>query len=333
MRPSELTQLMAKMFKAGHPLLITGAPGIGKTDLVHQAAELCGMDVILSHPSVSSPVDYKGLPMVLGDGEADFIPIGDLRKLVKAKKPTVFFMDDIGQAPAAVQAALMQLFRARRIGEHEVSKHIVFVGATNSLEHRSGVHPMLEAVKSRWVTIVELEIDVDEWVQWAISANVPPILIAFIMWKRNMLYDFQPRPGFENSPCPRTVEHVGKLLTMGVPRGLEFEVITGTIGEGFATEFCAFLEMSADLPPLEEALRNPDGITIPMDRPDIAFALVTSAADAVKVNQMENFVKLVSKFNKPIEVLGMLLLRQRDTKFQETGAFIQWAKDNQDYLF
>ena len=333
MKPRQFVDFAVKMFENKHPFLVVGPPGVGKTDLNNEAARRAKVELITSHPAVGTPIDFKGLPMPNGKGEADFIPIGDLRKLVTAKKPTVFFMDDIGHATPAVQAALMQLFRARQIGEHKVSDHVVFCAASNRAEDRAGVHQMLEPVKSRFMTIVNLEPDVDEWVQWAIGAKLPPVLIAFIMWKRNMLFDFQPQPGLVNSPCPRTVEHVGKLLQMGIPDGLDFEVIQGAVGKGFATEFCAFMAIQSKLPPIEEALGNPEGINIPTDRPDIAFALVSSAAHAVKVNQMPNFTKLVARFAKPIEVLGMLLLKQRDTKYQETAAFIGWAKANQEYLF
>jgi len=333
MKPKQLKSLLIMMVTNKLPILIVSPPGVGKTDIVKQVAAHLKMDLIISHPAVSSPIDYKGLPMPKGNGDADFIPIGDLRKLVTAKKPTIFFMDDIGQAPPAVQAALMQLFLSRQIGEHKVSDHVTFVAASNRLEDRAGVHQMLTPVKSRFVTIVTLESDVDEWVEWALQAGLPPVLIAFIMWKRNMLHDFQATAGFENSPCPRTVHNVAKLLHGGIPAGLEYEVIVGAIGKAFATEFCAFLQVHASLPNIEDCLRDPNSVTFDPHRPDIAYAVVTSAADAVKPNQMTNFVLLVGKFDKPVEVLGMLVLRERGPKFQETPAFVKWAQANADYLF
>ncbi len=333
MKPRQLEELLYKCILAKQSILVVSAPGMGKTDIVTAAAERAKADLIISHPATSSPIDFMGLPLPTGKGDADFVPIGDLKKLVTAKRLTVFFMDDIGHAPTAVQAAAMQLFRAGRIGQHVVSKHVVILAATNAAEHRAGIHQMIEPMKSRFKSIVKLENDVDEWVQWAIPAGVPTVLIAFIMWKRNMLCDFQPKPGFENSPTPRTVENVGDMLKTGIPAGCEYEVIAGTIGEGFATEFVGFLQIQSQLPSIEQALNDPGSISIANDRPDLIYALVTSAADAVNPLQMENFVKLVSKFDKPIEVLGMLILRGRGSRFQETPAFVEWATRNNDYLF
>src|SRR5882724_6653229 len=104
MTPSNLLVFLAKAIAARLPILITGAPGIGKSDLVAQAAETNGADLILSHPAVSDPTDAKGLPWVV-DGAATFLPFGELQRALAADKPTVWFLDDLGQASPAVQAS------------------------------------------------------------------------------------------------------------------------------------------------------------------------------------------------------------------------------------
>ncbi len=43
----------------------------------------------------------------------------------------VCLLDDLGQAPPAVQAAAMQLLLARRVNGHAVSDHVTFLAATN----------------------------------------------------------------------------------------------------------------------------------------------------------------------------------------------------------
>jgi len=85
------------------PILIKGAPGVGKTDIIKEACDKSNNHLIISHPVVSDPVDYKGFPYVI-DNEAHFLPFEDLNQLIQAAAPTVYFMDDLGQAPAAVQA-------------------------------------------------------------------------------------------------------------------------------------------------------------------------------------------------------------------------------------
>jgi MoxR-like ATPase len=171
MKPSELSALLQKTIHARLPILIKGAPGIGKTDIVKQACTRTDTRLIVSHPVVSDPVDYKGFPFVI-DNEAHFLPFGDLNQLITAKHPTVYFMDDLGQAPATVQAAAMQLILERRINGHRVSDLVTFLAATNRKTDRAGVTGILEPVKSRFAAIIELEPDMDDWVWWVIQSKV-----------------------------------------------------------------------------------------------------------------------------------------------------------------
>ena len=222
----------AGMLKAGLPFMVVGAPGIAKTALMKEAAELAGMDILITHPVVRSPIDYGGIPAKVKDGngkkgaEWDFVPIGHLRQLVNATKPLACFFDDAGQASQSVQAALMQVIHERQIGDNHISNHVRFCAASNRLEDKSAVSPMIEAFKSRWTTIVELEVEVDRWIEWASDCDdiglfdskepMPPVLVAFIAWKRSLLHDPKPQPGFVQYPSPRTVHHVGQMLAAGV---------------------------------------------------------------------------------------------------------------------
>ena len=116
---------------------------------------------------MNDPTDYKGLPALPrpGDTEATFIPFGELSRAINATRPTVWFFDDLGQASPAVQAACMQLVLARRINGHALPDCITFVACTNRRADRAGVSGILEPVKSRFVSIVNLEPDIDSWCQ------------------------------------------------------------------------------------------------------------------------------------------------------------------------
>jgi hypothetical protein len=228
MKPSQLHELLTQTIAAKMPVLIKGAPGIGKTDIVTGACKDAGAELIVSHPVVDEPIDYKGLPYII-DGHAEFLPFGALHRLIEAEQATVYFMDDLGQAPPSVQAAAMQLILARRINGHHVSDNVTFIAATNRKQDKAGVAGILEPVKSRFATIVELEPDLDDWVQWAISHGLPVELVAFIRFRPNLLFDFAPSVDIINSPCPRTVHNVGRLMQLQLPAELEFEAYAGAV--------------------------------------------------------------------------------------------------------
>jgi hypothetical protein len=266
MTPSQLKKFLTQTIRNRLPILVTGAPGVGKSDIVAAAAAAAGCEIILSHPVVADPTDAKGLPWRQeGRDEATFLPFGDLARAIRATSPTVWFLDDLGQAAPAVQASYMQLLLARRVNEHALSEHITFVAATNRRTDRAGVVGLLEPVKSRFASIVELQSSIEDWAAWAIENAVPPALIAFLRFRPELLHQFQPTADLCNSPCPRTWAHVGRLTQLDLPPELEFQAIAGAVGAPAATEYLAFLRVFKTIPSLDGILENPDGAQIPSE--------------------------------------------------------------------
>jgi len=278
MRPAQLAALLARTIPARLPVLVTGAPGVGKSDVIAQAANQSGARLIVSHPVTSDPTDYKGLPFPAADKtRADFLPFGDLAELVDADVPTVFFLDDLGQAPASVQAAAMQLILARQINGHKVSEHVVFMAATNRRQDRAGVSGILEPVKSRFAAIVELAPTIEDWAQWAIGADVAPEVIAYLRFRPDNLQDFKPSADMTNSPSPRTWAQCARLVALHLPAELEYSAYAGAVGEGAAAEFLGFLRVYRDLPSIDSVLLSPSTAPIPANLSAL-YAISTALA-------------------------------------------------------
>lgn len=330
MKPSQLTALLAKTIPGRKPVLIKGAPGIGKTDVVTQACQVAGADLIVSHPVVSDPIDFKGMPFV-SDGRADFLPFGDLRRLIEATTSTVFFLDDLGQAPPTVQAAAMQLILARRINGHHVADVVTFIAATNRKQDKAGVSGILEPVKSRFATIIELTPDLEDWVSWALKAGLPTELIAFIRFRPALLHNFTPTADITNTPCPRTVANVGGLMTLGLTPDLEFEAYSGAAGEGFAAELMGFLRIFRNLPNPDAVLLNPETADVPTD-PATLYALAGALARKASENTMDRLTRYALRLPAEFQVLLIRDAVRHDGQVVNTRAFIDWASKNQDVL-
>ena len=323
MKPKDLTKFLTYTIPSRLPVLIKGAPGIGKTDIVTQACNDTGTRLIVSHPVVDEPIDYKGLPAIK-DNHAEFLPFGSLRQIIEAKEPTVYFMDDLGQAPPSVQAAAMQLILARRINGLTVSDDVTFVAATNRKQDKAGVSGILEPVKSRFVSIVELEPDVDDWVIWASNNNLPPELIAFIRFRPQLLFDFAPSVEIKNSPCPRTIHNVGRLMNLGLDQKLEFEAYAGAAGEGFAAELMGFLQIYRQLPDPKLILFNPAGATIP-DDPATLYAVIGALSRIAKPENMDSLVIYANRLPDEFSVLLMTDLEKQTPAIVNTRAYAAWV--------
>lgn len=345
MRPTHLVRNLVDAFRAGDQILVKGPPGYGKTALIKQAAEQAGMEMILTHPAVADPTDYKGFPARDGD-HATFLPFGELWRAIKATRPTVFFVDDLGQAAESVQKALMQLTWGRRVNGHVLPDHVTFVGATNDVRQMSGVTGLLEPVKSRWTSIITLEGHPDDWVSWALDVGLPAILPAFMRSAestlpdgQHLLYAFKPTKEIENSPCPRTWEFVGRMYARGVR---DFEMIAGAVGKPAATQFLAFVELAERCPGLESILMDPDGTEIP-EKASLQCLVSTAIGRALNPSNIAQFMRYLWRLPQPMRILCLQdvtrrhapkagespessAARQASIKaLRETASYTQWV--------
>lgn len=324
--PKTLIQLLKFQIPIKSPVLITGRPGIGKSEIVAEVCRELDQDLIISHPVVSDPTDYKGLPFA-ENREADFLPFGDLRALINAKRPTVFFLDDLGQASSAVQAAAMQLILARQVNGHKVSEHVCFVAATNRREDKAGVSGILEPVKSRF-SIYELDASVDDWVDWALSQDWMPLtLVGACRWKPTWITDWKPTKAIENVPSPRNIAEIGRMIAAGLPSHLQFSAFASRLGPGPATELTSFFKVYSQLPRIEDIIKNPDRVPIP-DDPSAKYALIGALVEGSNEKTFEAIVKFSQRLAPEYGVLLMKDISKRKSELRSTRAFIDWAINN-----
>jgi hypothetical protein len=285
MKPKDLAELLKRTIPHHLPILVTGAPGVGKSDIVAQACSATGADLILSHPAVSDPTDAKGLPWpIAGTNEATFLPFGELARALKATKLTVWFLDDLGQASPAVQASFMQLLLARRVNGHVLPDHVTFVSATNRRTDKAGVSGILEPVKSRFACIVELQPDVDDWCGWAFQNKIPSMLIAFLRFRSDLLSKFEATADLTNSPSPRTWAHVAQLEALNLAPHVEAAAFAGAVGEGPSAEYLAFRKMASALVTIDQILIDPDNSPIPGKPGELYAISVGLAAKSTEKN-------------------------------------------------
>lgn len=326
---SDLKTLLSSTIAARLPVLIIGAPGIGKSDCVMQAAKESGCDIIVSHPVVSDPTDAKGLPWPdAANGEAKFLPFGDLAYILKSTSPLVVLLDDLGQSPPAVQASWMMPILARKTHSgHPIPDHVCFISCSNRRQDRAGVSGILEPVKSRFAAIVELEAHIDDWCTWAFTTDyVPAELVAFLRNKPDLLHDFKPSAEITNTPSPRTWANLAKLQKLGLPENIQFTAFAGAVGEGAATEYSTFLKMCRSLVNIDSILLNPDTADIPV-KPDALYAVATGLA--YRANP-QVFGRITTYCNRLVDAgkgeFATLCIRDSAKRLPELTATAEWTK-------
>lgn len=329
--PSQMIIALTDALKANDlPVLIKGKPGIGKSDVVSQAAQILKYDLMIVHPVVEDPTDAKGMPWVV-NGIADFIPFGNLKKMMEATAPLIVFIDDFGQAAPSMQAAYMQLLLNRAVNGKPVSDFVRFVSATNRREDKAAVGGLLEPVKSRFATILELDVNTDDWVVWALAHKMPIELIAFVRFRPELLDKFEPTKDIINSPCPRTVAFVGKLINNGLSKEVEYPMIAGAVGEVFASEFMAYRDVMMSLPSIGEIRLNPESTVVPEnDNPGAQYAVSTMIADAMNTDNIEPLYTYLKRMPKEFMAASFKIGHRKNPSVCHTETFQRFTVENRE---
>lgn len=262
MRISKAKRIAMRLLAIGQNPMFISPPGIGKTYLGKQIAADTNRIIKWSHPSISDPTDYKGLPALINN-EAHFLPFNDLKELIDAKEPTMCFIDDVGQASNSTAAALMQLLWERRVNGFRLSDNVSFLLASNRAEDRAGVNGIIEPLKNR-CAIIPIEFSMEDWVSWASENNVSPQTVGFNRFRSKYL-EAPPAPSKEIvARCtPRTVEIFDRLYSSGIDDQDMYEACGSVVGEAYAVEWVAYLKVVEDLPTWEEIIKSPLKAKIP----------------------------------------------------------------------
>lgn len=260
------------------PVLLVGAPGIGKTDTFDATATDYDADLIVSHPVVEDPTYSTGLPWPNGDREVTFRPFGALKRVLQSTaERIVWVLDDIGQAPASVQASYMSAILNKRTASGDPLPSGLRWGlATNRRTDRAGVQGILAPIISRCM-VVHVETTIEDWVPWAMANDIDPRIVGYLRAVPGALNE-STDADMQAYACPRTWARASRVLALALDDRLRNVALAGLIGPARASEFASFLSLAdSGLPSWDEMIDAPTRAKVP-SRPDLLYAVASMIA-------------------------------------------------------
>src|SRR3954451_4489512 len=149
-------------------LLLLSPPGVGKSDVVRQAAAEANLECKSLLGTQIAPEDVSGVPRIVGERSV-FCPPRVL--LPENAARFCLFLDELPACAPDVQKAFYSLLLERRIGEYHLPEGTWVVAAGNRSEDRGLVRTMSSAMVNR-VFVVPVRVDFDEWLAWAEKAGI-----------------------------------------------------------------------------------------------------------------------------------------------------------------
>lgn len=335
MRHRELATTLRELYTVGRNVCIESAPGSGKTSVVRQLAADLGVPYVEVHIPTAKVEDF-GIPW---PSEADqrfefklphWFPLKG-----QAPEGGVLCFDDSNQGDASLQKVLSNIMQARTLNGHELADGWMVVRTGNRREDGAGVGKVLTHMRDR-ETLLNLDVHIDDYSDWGAANGVAPECLAFARFRPSLMSAFDPKATV--SPTLRSwTEGVFALLGKVSPEN-EFEIFSGSVGEGAAAEYTGFLRVYRNLPSRDEILTNPDRAPVPTD-PATSYATAGMLATDLQVHEMAALKTYLDRF--PAQEFSALTLtlalrsadEERRLELQQTPEFVSWAVANQDLLF
>ncbi|MGL4243798.1 MAG: AAA family ATPase, partial [Beijerinckiaceae bacterium] len=238
--------------------LILSAPGVGKSEMVYEAAREQGLPCRSLLGTQIAPEDVSGVPRIVGERSV-FCPPRIL--LPERPEPFCLFLDELPACAPDVQKAFYSLLLERRLGEHQLPAGTWVVAAGNRLQDRALVRAMSSALVNR-VTILQIRHDVDEWLGWAQRSGIRQEIRSFIQTVPDAL--MRPVPA---DPVPFSTPRAWSLLSRAFDMAEKAGALSnetrralafGRLSPEDAAVFCALAEESIGaIQPIERYIREP----------------------------------------------------------------------------
>jgi len=301
--------------------------------VVAQIAVRHGVRVIDIRLSQMEPSDLRGIPFRVGEHVEWAVP-AMLPNAERHGAEGVLFLDEITSAPPTVSAAAYQLILDRRLGAYEVPPGWAIFAAGNRQGDRGVTYSMPAPLANRF-SHFEVETHLDDWVSWAYANGIDERVIAFLRFRPELLFDFDPAHNPVAFPSPRSWEFAHRGLHKFEDHA---ELLQGTlqacVGPAAGIELHAFVNSLDEMPDLDAIVAG-EQVQVPKEI-DLQYAVAAALVGrAIRARGGDNWATVVGNIltyarRFPQREMGVMLVsdlhRAIGGALFEVPAFADWAK-------
>ncbi len=344
MRPAELLAILEREFhsaRSGHhtPVMLWGPPGVGKSQMVAQIGARHDVPVTDVRLSQMEPSDLRGIPFRVGDMVEWAIP-AMLPDAQRHGPAGILFLDEITSAAPTVSAAAYQLILDRRLGEYRVPAGWAIFAAGNRQGDRGVTYSMPAPLANRF-SHFEVAVHLDDWAAWAYANGIDERIIAFLRFRPELLFDFDPAHNPVAFPSPRSWEFAHRALRkFDASPALLLSALQACVGPAAGIEVKAFIDNLDHLPDIDAIVRG-DAVPMPKEidlQYAVATALVGRALRArANGHAAETYGRILDYARRfPHREMGVMLVsdlqRAVGPELFEVPQFAEWAKSIADVM-
>ena len=181
------------------PLLLMGPPGIGKTEIVHQAAQELGIGLLSYSMTHHTRQTALGLPIIKHkifngvDTEVSQYTVSEIIADVYALteetgiKNGILFLDEVNCISETLMPVMLQFLQYKVFGHHRLPEGWTVVAAGNPLEYNSSARSFDVAVLDR-LKKIDVKESFDVWKNYAKQTGVHNAVLTYLDLNKKNFY-------------------------------------------------------------------------------------------------------------------------------------------------
>ena len=239
------------------PVLLLGAPGIGKTQIMEQIADECQVGLVsytITHHTRQSAI---GLPFIVQKtygGAVYDVTEYTMSEIVASiydtmettgQKEGILFIDEINCVSETLAPAMLQFLQCKTFGNHKIPEGWIIVAAGNPPEYNRSVREF-DVVTMDRIKKIEVEPDFDVWKEYAYQAGIHQAVISYLSARTSWFYQMESTVDGRLFATPRGWEDLSRILDIYERLGktVDREVVVQYIQyPKIARDFAGYLEL------------------------------------------------------------------------------------------